>query len=426
MNEREKERALLVAAGRDRQIPELGRLAATLGIEVCGTIEQPRRDAAGYLGKGKREELALLVRESGAGYVITDDELTASQQRVLEKSAGVPVVDRTALIIQIFGAHARDAASRLEVELAELEYRLPRIRGTFSSMSRLGGSVGGGRIARGPGEQQLEYDRRLIRERIRTINRRLDEEETSRSVRRSRLDQGFQPQVALLGYTNAGKTTILNAMTGAERRAADRLFETLETTTRRVEGESREHDDRERRPPDFVVTDTVGFIRKLPTQLVRSFASTLEAAREADVHVICADASSPSVREEIETVEKTLESYLDGARNDARSILCLNKIDLLDEERKEDLATEYPEAVHVSAVSGDVLSLNQSITRAISEERTRIEILIPHSEYAEASDLYGMAEIHASHSTEQGVRFDVTLPDQALKRYSRYSIPSRA
>src|ERR671914_407291 len=302
-----EERAVLAGAGDGRHMAELGRLATTLGIEVAGVLEQGRRDGTGYLGRGKREELRELVEETGARFVISDDELTASQARVLEKACGVSVVDRTELIIRIFEAHARDAASRLEVELADLEYRLPRVKGKNPELSRLGG---GGVTTRGPGEQQLEYDRRVIRERMATINRKLEEEKAGRAVRGARLREEGPPTVALVGYTNAGKTTILNALSGARRSTKDRLFETLETTARLVEGGSGNGHNGAR--PDFVVTDTVGFIRKLPTQLVHSFASTLEAARDADVRALCADASSEDLRDEISTVSGTMAETLGG------------------------------------------------------------------------------------------------------------------
>src|ERR671916_3432556 len=206
MEERvEKNRAVLVGAGEDRQMGELARLAETLGLEVVGVLEQGRRDGVGYLGRGKREELKGLVGHEGAGVVVADDELSPSQARVLEKAAGVPVVDRTLLIIRIFEAHARDAASRLEVELAELTYRLPRVRGGYRALSRLGG---GGVTTRGPGEQQLEYDRRMIRERMERIGKRLKEEKAARTVRGARLKEEGPPSVALVGYRKAGKTTI--------------------------------------------------------------------------------------------------------------------------------------------------------------------------------------------------------------------------
>jgi GTPase len=425
MNE---ERAVLVGAGESRQMAELGRLAGTLGIEVSAVLEQNRRDGTGYLGRGKREELRDLVSQVDALFVIADDELTASQARVLEKACGASVVDRTELIIRIFEAHARDAASRLEVELADLEYRLPRVKGKNPELSRLGG---GGVTTRGPGEQQLEYDRRVIRDRITTINRKLKDEKSGRAVRGTRLRESGTPTVALVGYTNAGKTTILNALSGAQRSTKDRLFETLETTTRLVEGAGANGADGASRP-DFVVTDTVGFIRKLPTQLVHSFASTLEAAGNADVRVLCADASSVDLGDEISTVTQTLSetfgsdigTELGTVNGDATgagiTILCLNKTDLIDEEGVRELRAEYPDAVTISALH-DCEDLLERIYASISAQRQRMSLLIPHSDYAAASHLYGLAEIHARENTPEGVRMDVSLPSSAAFRYAPYT-----
>ena len=417
MNE---ERAVLVGAGEMRHMAELGRLAGTLGIEVSAVLEQNRRDGTGYLGRGKREELRGLVEEVGAFFAICDDELTASQARVLEKASGASVVDRTELIIRIFEAHARDSASRLEVELADLEYRLPRVKGKNPELSRLGG---GGVTTRGPGEQQLEYDRRVIRERIATINRKLKDEKAGRAVRGSRLRETGPPSVALVGYTNAGKTTILNALSGARRSTKDRLFETLETTTRLVEGGTTNGKDGASRP-DFVVTDTVGFIRKLPTQLVHSFASTLESARDADVRVLCADASSVDLAEEISTVTRTLsESFgSENGSSSATTILCLNKLDLLDEQRIRGLRAEFPDAIVISALRG-VGGLLEEVYARIASRRKRMTLLIPHSDYAAASRLYGLAEIYARENTPQGVLMRVSLPRFAAPRYAPYRTP---
>jgi GTPase len=412
-----EDRAVLVGAGETRHVEELGRLATTLGMEVCGVLEQNRRDGTGYLGRGKREELRGLVGDLEASFVVADDELTASQARVLEKAAGTTVVDRTELIIRIFEAHARDAASRLEVELADLEYRLPRVKGRNPELSRLGG---GGNITRGPGEQQLEYDRRAIRSRMETINRKLKEEKAARAVRGTRLKKGGPPTVALVGYTNAGKTTILNALSGAGRSTRDRLFETLETTTRLVEGGSVDGDGSGARP-DFVVTDTVGFTRKLPTQLVHSFASTLEATRDADVTVLCADASSGELGEEIQTVVRTLSETLGNGSDPGPTILCLNKMDLVSEEREAELRREYPSAIMLSALEG-CEALLEEIYRSIASGRERMEVLIPHAEYAAASRLYGAAEIHAQEDTEAGLWMDVSLPRSASARYAPYRV----
>jgi GTP-binding protein HflX len=423
--ERTENRAVLVGAGDDREMGELGRLAETLGLEITGNLEQGRRDGAGYLGRGKRGELAGLVGQAGAGVVVTDDELSPSQARVLEKAAGVPVVDRTALIIRIFEAHARDAATRLEVELAELTYRLPRVRGGYTALSRLGG---GGVTTRGPGEQQLEYDRRVIRQRMETIRKRLEEEKAARKVRGARLKKEGPPTVALVGYTNAGKTTILNALSGETRSTADRLFETLETTTRLVPGDATGNGRDGHTRPDFVITDTVGFIRKLPTQLVHSFASTLEAVKDAGVIVLCADASSGKLEDEIRTVEDTLAETLlfgsdvsmvgeDSSRQE--TILCLNKADLLSEERKRELAASHPGAVLVSARM-DASPLLDAINESLARSRVRMRILIPHAEYGAVSGLYGRAEIHAREDTAEGLKLDVTLPEPQARRYAHY------
>ena len=418
-------RAVLVGAGEPRYMGELGRLATTLGMEVAGVVEQARRDNAGYLGSGKREELREIVEELGAAFVVTDDELTASQARTLERDAGASVVDRTELIIRIFEVHAGDAASRLEVELADLQYRLPRVKGRNPELGRLGGGRGGsgGGARRGSGEQQLEYDRRVIRERIETINRKLRREKVAREVRGSRLRGGPTPTVALVGYTNAGKTTILNALSGAGRSTADRLFETLETTTRVVEGAASGNGARGARP-DFVVTDTVGFIRKLPTQLVHSFASTLEAASGAEVTVLCADASSEDLEDEVATVRRTLAES--GEREDgpapAPTIMCLNKMDLVSEKRAAELFRLYPDAVYMSALT-DAAPLLERIYEAIDEGRERMEVLIPHADYAAASRLYGLADIHSTRTTEEGLWMDISLPRAASAKYAPYKSP---
>src|SRR5215213_5612617 len=413
-----EDRAVLVGAEETCHLAELGRLATTLGMEVVGVLEQRRRDGTGYLGRGKREELREVVGDTGARFVVADDELTASQARVLERAAGTTVVDRTELIIRIFEAHARDAASRLEVELADLEYRLPRVKGRNPELSRLGG---GGQITRGPGEQQLEYDRRVIRRRMETINRKLEEERGARAVRGTRLKKEGPPTVALVGYTNAGKTTILNALSGARRSTKDRLFETLETTTRLVEGGCSNGHNGAR--PDFVVTDTVGFIRKLPTQLIHSFASTLEATHDADVKVLCADASSEELEDEVGTVRRTLAQTLGEGNGSGpgAEILCLNKMDLVSAERARELGREYPEAVMISAL-GDCEALLEAIYNIIASERERMEVFIPHAEYAAASRLYGLAEIYAQENTDSGLRMDVSLPRAVAARYASYRV----
>jgi GTP-binding protein HflX len=392
----------------------------TLGLEVVGALEQGRRDGVGYLGRGKRTELGEFVGQVEAGVVVADDELSPSRARVLEKAAGVTVVDRTLLIIRIFEAHARDAASRLEVELAELTYRLPRVRGGYRALSRLGG---GGVTTRGPGEQQLEYDRRAIRERMERIRARLKDEKAARKVRGARLQKGGPPSVALVGYTNAGKTTILNALSGENRSTADRLFETLETTTRLVPGSAVGDGKSGGNRPDFVLTDTVGFIKKLPTQLVHSFASTLEAASDADVIVLCADASSEKLEQEIQTVQDTLpETFSEnGAEEDRpRMILCLNKADLISSVREREFRALYPGAAVLMSARRDAVPLLEAVYEALARDRVRMRLLIPHAEYGLVSGLYGRADIHAREDTAEGLILDVTLPEPQALRYAHY------
>ena len=411
----ETQKVVLVGAGENRHVKELERLVETLGLSVVGSIEQNRRDGTGYLGKGKREELSDLANETRADFVVTDDELTSSQARVLEKGSA-PVIDRTQLIIRIFEAHANDSASRLEVELADLEYRLPRVKGHNTALSRLGG---GGDTTRGPGEQKLEYDRRTIRRRMELVKEKLKEEAKSREIRDSRLKEKRTPRVALVGYTNAGKTTILNSLSGTSRSTKDRLFETLETTTRFVKGDSQR--------PGFVLTDTVGLISKLPTQLVHSFASTLESSAEADVLVLCADASSGRLEEELKTVREAVKGlepnskYKDEDCLEQKTVLCFNKADLISRVRSEKIRRDYKDPILISAIQ-DAYPLMEAIQTKIAERGQTMNLLIPHSDYEAAARLYGYADVHNREATEEGVLLRVTLPGQNSARYSKYRV----
>src|SRR5256886_1015385 len=271
-NPRARQRALCIAASpEEADLSELRELLRTARVAVAGELVQrrPRPDPDRYFGKGKLAELKQAVKASDANLVACDDELLPRQERNLEAEIGVPVIDRTAIILDIFADHAVSSEGKLQVELAQLEYNLARMRGLWTHLERLGGGIG----TRGPGETQIETDRRLARDRIAALKRRLERSERARTVMRSRRARSDLPTVALAGYTNAGKSTLVNALTDAGVSVGERLFHTLDPTTRSFRHEGR----------DYLVTDTVGFIRKLPHQLVEAFKATLEETIRADL-----------------------------------------------------------------------------------------------------------------------------------------------
>ena len=277
--------------GTEESLDELGELAATAGARVLGRVIQNREAVypGTYIGKGKIEEVRLLAEELGADGVLCDDELTPAQLRGLERELDCKVMDRTLVILDIFAKHATTSEGKLQVELAQLRYRLARLTGLGTSLSRLGGGIG----TRGPGEKKLETDRRLIKSRIARLNRELKEMQTHRDTARKRRKKEAVPVAAIVGYTNAGKSTLLNALTGAGILAEDKLFATLDPTTRRMTLPGGQ---------EILLTDTVGFIRKLPHHLVEAFRSTLEEARYADFILHVADSSNPQLEDQMDTV----------------------------------------------------------------------------------------------------------------------------
>ena len=326
----------------DDELAELRELARTALVEPIGEVVQrrPKPENRTYLGKGKLEELKRSYKESGAEVLLVDDELEPSQQRTLEDTLQARVVDRTQLILDIFAQHARSAEGKLQVELAQLEYNLPRMRGLWQHLERLGGGVG----TRGPGESQLETDRRLARRRITLLRRRLKELRRQRDVRRKGRRRSETPTVALAGYTNVGKSTLLNALTGATVSVENRLFETLDPTTRGFDYDGR----------TYLVTDTVGFIRRLPTQLVEGFAATLEETLVADLvlHVVDATATDEQLDDQVRAVNAVLHEI--GA--DVLPLeLVVNKIDAVNLLRRRRLGNRFPDALHVSALTGEGL-----------------------------------------------------------------------
>jgi GTP-binding protein HflX len=340
------ERAVLVGHGGrngatlDRSLEELARLTDTAGARVMDTVSQRRGTIhpATFIGKGKLEELQAHVEAADADMVIFDDDLSPAQVRNLEKALGRKVVDRSELILDIFARRARTRESRLQVELAQLEYTFPRLTGMWKHLERQAGGIG----TRGPGETQLETDRRLVRERIARLKKALAAVERERETQRRRRRREFR--AALVGYTNAGKSTLFNALTRANVFVEDRLFATLDATTRKLVSPTRQV---------VLLTDTVGFIRKLPHHLVASFHSTLVEAIEADLLLHVVDASDPHFRRQIAAVEEVLDQILESPRP---ATLVFNKIDrVTDPTMLEGLKVEYPGSFAVSARTGEGL-----------------------------------------------------------------------
>ncbi|HEY6692483.1 MAG TPA: GTPase HflX [Solirubrobacteraceae bacterium] len=324
---RAKQRAFMVAAAPQADdLAELRELLRTAGVATVGEVVQIRDKphANLYLGPGKVDEIKARLKAADANVVVADDELTPRQQRNLEAELDLPVLDRTAVILDIFAGHAHSAEGKLQVELAQLEYNMARMRGLWTHLERLGAGRGVGGIGtRGPGESQIETDRRLARDRITALRRRLDHVRSNRAVQRAERERAHLPSVALAGYTNAGKSTLLNAMTGSEVGVRDRLFHTLDPTTRTLRLQGR----------TYLMTDTVGFIRKLPHQLVDAFAATLEETKRADLLLHVVDASAPE--EELVEMTKAVEDVLEEIGvGDQPRILVLNKADLLDDDRR--------------------------------------------------------------------------------------------
>jgi GTPase len=323
----------------------------------------------------------------------------------------VPVVDRTAIILDIFADHAHTAEGNLQVELAQLEYNLARMRGLWTHLERLGGGIG----TRGPGETQIETDRRLARDRISQLKRRLEQTERNRRVMSKRRDESHTPRVALAGYTNAGKSTLLNALTDADVSVGERLFHTLDPTTRAYRHEGR----------DYLMTDTVGFIRKLPHQLVEAFKATLEETVNADLILHVADASVPE--EELEQMMRAVDEVLDeiGAGDKSR-LLVLNKIDELDDDDRRTVAAAHRDAVLVSALTGEGSEeLRQRIERAFRAQLERVELLVPYNRGAILSELHEVAGDLEREDTGEGVHVRARVPAAVAERMRPYELNGR-
>jgi GTPase len=412
---RARQRALCIAALADEQegLEELGELLRTAGVAVAGELiqrrEQPHPNT--YLGPGKVVEAKEAARACDANLIACDDELSARQERNLEEALGLPVVDRTTVILDIFASHAGSAEGKLQVELAQLEYNLARMRGLWSHLERLGGGIG----TRGPGETQIETDRRLARDRIAALRRRLEHVKGTRAVQRAERERAALPTIALVGYTNAGKSTLLNAMTGAEVGVRDRLFHTLDPTTRTLRLGGR----------PYLLTDTVGFISKLPHQLIDAFTATLEETGRAQLLAHVLDASAPEAKAEAmrHAVEQTLEEIGAGERP---RLLVLNKVDLLDEGEREELRLRHPDAVLVSGVTGEGLEeLGERIEQELRHTLRHVELLVPYADGGSLAELHELAGELMREDTAEGVRVRALVPERLAERFARFASNGR-
>jgi GTPase len=406
---RKRERALLAALRLPKQrryeveesLDELGRLAESAGALVVGRVTQERLAPTPtlYFGKGKVDELRASSEREGANLMISDDALSPVQERNLVGSLGLKVIDRTALILDIFAQRARTMEGKLQVELAQLSYLLPRLVGQWKHLERLGGGIG----TRGPGETQLESDRRMIRHRIEKIRGELGRVRVHRKLLRHRRKAAGVPVVALVGYTNAGKTTLLNRLTGAEHAAADQLFVTLDPAARLC--------SRNAHAP-FILTDTVGFIRKLPHQLVAAFKATLEELEEADVLVHVVDASHPGLDEQMLAVDSLLSELELGPRP---TIVALNKVDRLDGDAALSALVDRFEGVALSARTGEgVEALLNRIEVALRPGMERVALIIPYRDGTALARCYERGRVLARSDDADGIHLDVELPPRLL------------
>ena len=408
------ERAVLVGLSRGRDaseaeasLQELRRLADTAGAEAIETVlhRRDKPDPATFIGKGKAQEVRDIVRATGADTVIVDEELAPGQLRNLEEIFGCKVIDRTALIIDIFAQHAHSSEGKAQVELAQLNYFLPRLRGWGESMSRLGGGIG----TRGPGETKLEVDRRRIRKRISKLRDDIEDLEKTRNTKRRERVRSRVPSVALVGYTNAGKSTLLNRLTTAGVVVEDRLFSTLDPTTRRLE------------LPDgrpIVLTDTVGFVRKLPHQLVQAFRSTLDEVAEADLLLHVVDASAPDPRAHMDAVRTVLREI--GA-DDVPELIVFNKADAADPDEATRLLQGHPGSVLLSAESGEgVDRLLEAVGERLREMTHVVELVVPYARGDVVAAVHRHGEVVSESHDADATRLWARIRPEDLGRFREF------
>ena len=410
------ERALLVAMYtglEDREdaqslLDELGELTLTLGIPVAESLLVYVREphARLYMGSGKAEEISSRARELKADVIIFDNELTPAQQRNWEQVAGVAVIDRQEVILDIFGQRAQTREARLQVQLARMEYSLPRLTRAWSHFGQQGGGIGG----KGEGETQLEIDRRLMRKQIERLKRELVEVKRNRATQRKERKRVPVPNAAIVGYTNAGKSSLLRALTGAQVLVEDKLFATLDTTTRRVELPNNQ---------PLLLTDTVGFVRKLPHRLVEAFNATLEESVLADFLIHVLDCSHPKVHEFYLTTLRVLDELGTGAK---QTLTVLNKADKLPEmtDRKA-LLQQFPDALFISVHSGEGMDeLRHRMAELVSVHTRVVELLIPQADASSIARLHREAKVLSTEYVGNHVRLNVLATDLLLKDYAAY------
>jgi GTP-binding protein HflX len=404
----------------DQSLDELDALVRSAGGEVVGRIVQRRNkpDPATFIGKGKVAQVAEEVKLADADTVVFDEELAPAQLRNLEESITGKVIDRTILILDIFAQRARSTEGRKQVELAQLTYGLPRLRGWGEALSRIGGATGGrggGRApigTRGPGETQLEIDRRRIERRIVKLRKELQVLGRRRARSRARREERV-PTVSLVGYTNAGKSTLLNHLTSAGVAVEDRLFSTLDPTARRLRLPNRK---------PVVITDTVGFIRKLPHGLVEAFQSTLEQVASAELLVHTVDASHPDPDSDIAAVDEVLAEI--GATEVPR-LLTLNKIDVLDPAARARIRNRYPDAVPISATTGEgVDELLEEIARRLEARSVEVEAVLPYAQGTLLARLHDAGRVVSTTHTDEGVHVRVRATPVEMSALEPYLVPT--